>query len=183
MEDKALIHFMKENPEGGLNQVMSLYAPFVKAIIVKYLGCEKKEDIKECIADVFIKLWRFIGNFDESKGSLKSYIAVIARNEALRKLKKEGKYLSDLNIDELEIGIEVDMVSEMGRKINAKLVQEAIEALKEPDRQIFIKRYFWGQRIKEISKELRLEEKFIENRLYLVKKQLKGKLLEKGVIL
>lgn len=183
MEDKELIHLMKESPEDGLNQAMSIYAPFVKGIVVRYLGYEQKEDTKECIADVFIKLWRFIENFDESKGSLKSYIAVIARNEALRKLKKEGRCLGDLSIEELEIGIEIDMVSEIGRKMNAKLVQEAIEALKEPDRQIFIKRYFWGQRIKEISKGLKLEEKFVENRLYLVKKQLKVKLLEKGVIL
>ena len=174
---------IRENPEHGLEQVMMIYTPFVKAIVIKYLGYDHQEDIKECIADVFIKLWRFIDCFDETKGSLKTYIATIARNETLRKLKKEGKTLGDLSLEELEIGLEVDMVGEMGKKINAKLIQEVVEALPEPDRQIFISRYFWGERIKSISKMLNLEEKFIENRLYLVKKKLKGKLLEKGVIL
>lgn len=174
---------IQENPEYGLEQAMMIYTPFVKAIVVKYLGYDHKEDIKECTADVFIKLWRFIEHFDETKGSLKSYIATIARNETLRKLKKEGKTLGDLSLEELEIGIDVDMVGEMGKKINAQLVQEVVEALPEPDRQIFIRRYFWGERIKAISKMLNLEEKFVENRLYLVKKKLKGKLLEKGVIL
>lgn len=183
MEDKALIKLIKENPEGGLEQAMILYTPFVKAIIVRYLGYDHKEDIKECTADVFIKLWRFIDNFDETKGSLKSYIATIARNETLRKLKKEGKNLGDLSLEELEIGLEVDMVGEIGKKLNARLVQEVVEELPEPDRQIFISRYFWGERIKAISNKLKLEEKFVENRLYLVKKKLKGKLLEKGVIL
>lgn len=183
MEDKALIKLIKENPECGLEQTMVLYTSFVKAIVVRYLGYDHKEDIKECTADVFIKLWRFIDNFDETKGSLKSYIATIARNETLRKLKKEGKSLGDLPLEELEIGLEVDMVGEIGKKLNAKLVQEVVEELPEPDRQIFISRYFWGERIKAISNTLKLEEKFVENRLYLVKKKLKGKLLEKGVIL
>ncbi len=183
MKDKALVELIKENPECGLEQAMVLYTPFVKAIIVRYLGYDHKEDIKECIADVFIKLWRFIEHFDETKGSLKGYIATIARNETLRKLKKEGKNLGNLPLEELEIGLQVDMVGEIGKKMNARLVQELVEALPEPDRQIFIGRYFWGERVRAISNRLKLEEKFVENRLYLVKKKLKGKLLEKGVIL
>lgn len=183
MEDKMLLKLIKENTEEGMKQVMVLYSPLVKAIVVKLMGRDHPEDIKECMADVFIKLWRFIANFDEKKGNLKGYIAMIARNETFGRMKKKGKYLQCTDIDEVKVGIEVDMVSELGKKINAQLVQEVVDELPEPDRQIFVSRYFWGERVKEISTQMILEEKFIENRLYLVKKKLKEKLLAKGVIL
>jgi RNA polymerase sigma-70 factor (ECF subfamily) len=183
MEDRMLLKLIKENTEEGMTQVMGLYSPLVKAIVVKLMGRNHPEDIKECIADVFIKVWRFIESFDEKKGSLKGYIAMIARNETLRRLKKKGRYPECIDVNEVEVGIEVDMVSELGKKINAQLVQEAVDELPEPDRQIFVSRYFWGERVKEIGTQMRLEEKFIENRLYLVKKKLKEKLLGKGVIL
>ncbi|MHC1749643.1 MAG: RNA polymerase sigma factor [Cellulosilyticaceae bacterium] len=183
MEDKILVKLIKENTEEGIKQAMILYSPLVKAIVIKLMGRDHPEDIKECMADVFIKLWRFIENFDEKKGSLKGYIAIIARNETLRNLKKKGRYPKCVDENEVEMSIEVDMVSEIGKKINVQIVQEAVDELPEPDRQIFISRYFWGKRVKEISTQMALEEKFIENRLYLVKKNLKKNLLSKGVVL
>lgn len=183
MEDNILIKLIKENTEEGMKKAMMLYSPFVKAIVIKLMGRDNAEDIKECMADVFIKLWRFIDSFDEKKGSLKSYIATIARNEALRQLKKKGRYPKCIDVNELDMGIEMDMASELGKKINMQLLKEAVDELPEPDRQIFISRYFFGDRVKEISMQLTLEEKFIENRLYLVKKKLKEKLVTKGAVL
>lgn len=58
-------------------------------------------------------------------------------------------------------------------KSTNKLVNEMVHNLKEPDREIFMRRYFLGERIKAIVIALNLDEKFIENKLYTVKKKLK----------
>lgn len=183
MEDQKLVDLIINHPEEGMKQAMELYGPFVKAIIIKLIGQSCKEDIKECMADVFVKLWRHIQKFDDTKGSLKGYIAIIARNEAIRKLKQTNRYSNAVDIDDVEIGVDLDMDSEIGKKMNAQAVQEAIDELQDLDRKIFMYRFFWGKRVKEISAQMELEDKFIENRLYLGKKKLKEKLLSKGVIL
>ncbi|WP_180270825.1 sigma-70 family RNA polymerase sigma factor [Sporanaerobium hydrogeniformans] len=183
MEDRELVELIKASPEEGLNQAMLLYAPFVKGIAIRILSYREERDVQECLSNVFIRLWRYIDNFDEVKGSLKTYIVTISRNEALRILKKSNKYIEDVSLEEVSLGIEVDMTNEVARDINKDIVEKVIDELGEPDRQIFIKRYFWAERVKQIAIELQLEEKFIENRLYLVKKKLKNKLLERGIIL
>ena len=182
MGDKELVDLIKNRPEVGMDQAMVIYAPFVKAIALKILGYEQIQDIQDCLSNTFIRLWKHIESFDGTKGSLKAYIGTIGRNEALRIREKSQKYVQDLTLEELELGIEVDMVGEVAREINKGIVKEVIDELEEPDHSIFIRRYFWGERIKSIGEALTLEDKFVENRLYGVKKKLKVKLLERGVI-
>ncbi len=183
VEDRELIKLIKRDPEKGLEEAMILYAPLVKAILIKIIGNEQERDLQECLSDVFVRLWRFVDGFDENKGTLKGYIASIARNEALRRLKQTSKYHEAVTLGEMELGLEMDMVGEVSRTMNKDIIQQVVDELEDPDRQIFIKRFFWGDSIKGIGEELKLAPKFVENRLYLAKKKLKSRLLERGIIL
>lgn len=183
MTDKELRETIMQQPEKGIERAIEQYGGLVNAIVIKMIGKGSGADVQECISDVFIRLWKYIGGFDESKGTLKAYIVTIARNEAFRKLKSMQKDHYEQSLEDLDIGVDIDMTYEVAKKSNKKIISETIEYLKEPDRQIFIRRYFWGERVKFIAKALNLEEKFVENRLYLVKKKLREQLIERGIII
>ena len=70
---------------------------------------------------------------------------------------------------------------EYGRKEEERILHETISELEEPERSIFILRYFYFFRIKEIAGRLKLSEKKVENSLYRGKQRLKGMLMQKGV--
>lgn len=183
MTDYELIQQIIHNPDVGIQQAIGQYGALVNGVVIKMLGTSNKLDVQECVSNVFIKLWKHSERFDASKGSLKGYIVAIARNEALSKLKALQKDNLHESLENMEndIGVEMDMTSELASKLNGQLIDELVGDLKEPDRQIFIRRYYWGERIKAIAKIMHLEEKFIENRLYLSKRKLRKELIEKGV--
>lgn len=183
MTDYELIEQIIHNPDVGIQQAIGQYGALVNGVVIKMLGTSNKQDVQECVSNVFIKLWKHSERFDASKGSLKGYIVAIARNEALSKLKALQKDNLHESLENMEndIGVEMDMTSELASKLNGQLIDELVGDLKEPDRQIFIRRYYWGERIKAIAKIMHLEEKFIENRLYLSKRKLRKELIEKGV--
>lgn len=135
------------------------------------------------MSEVFTRLWKYSEQFDEEKGTLRNYVITMARNEAFRKVKSIKHKKHEEWLEQYDLGIEVDMIHEIARKMNKSIIHETIERLKEPDHQIFIRKYFWGERVKMIATGLGLEEKFVENRLYLVKKKMREQLIDRGIIL
>lgn len=185
MTDNELIEYIIHNPEEGIKQAIKQYGAIVNAVVIKIIGANNRMDVQECVSNVFIKLWKYSSQFDEEKGVLKGYIVAIARNEALSKLKSIKKDNMQQSLEEMDgdIGTDIDMISELSVKVNTEIIGEMVDHLKEPDRQIFIRRHYWGERIKIIAAAMNLEEKFVENRLYLSKKLLRKQLEEKGVVL
>lgn len=182
MDDKELLALLLNNPTKGVLALIKQYGGYAKAIIMR-VGVSNKEDIEECISDVFAKLWQARNTIDLEKGSLKGYIAIISRNQAVNKVKRQQRVGDLLPIEELELGVDIDMEQEVANKQNALLLNEVIEMLEEPDREIFIRRYFFYEQVKTIAERLGLAPKAVENKLYTGKRHLKETLLERGIIL
>ena len=174
-----------KDPEKGITQAIKEYGPIVNAVITKIIGGGNVLDVQECASNVFINLWKHSQKFNSNKGTLKGYIVAIARNEAFDKLKIISRNNMNQSLDTMneDIGISVDMTNDLAVKLNTKIICDMINDLKEPDRQIFIRHHYFGERVKVISKTMNLDEKFVENRLYRSKKLLKKQLITKGVVL
>lgn len=184
MKDDQLIFLIKSNPHDGLSKVIDLYGGTVKWIVSKILGNLNSQDIEECISDTFVKLWKNIDNYNITDNiPLKSYLYGIARHTAIDYLRKSKSNLESIPIEENDIGIYIDFADELAKETNSKILQEAIEALPEPDRKIFILRYYFQERVISIAESLCLSPKTIENKLYRGKKLLKEALIERGIII
>ena len=57
MEEENLALWIVNDPETGLKTAMERYAPAVKGILSKILP-GRPEDAEECMADVFVALWK-----------------------------------------------------------------------------------------------------------------------------
>ncbi|MGI6773253.1 MAG: sigma-70 family RNA polymerase sigma factor [Acutalibacteraceae bacterium] len=135
------------------------------------------EDVEECVADVFVYLWQSYEKFDPERGSLKSWLSLVARSKAVDRFRAVSKSreteLND-NIELYEKSLLDDLIALEGRRE----IKEAINALTEPDREIIIRRYYFQQKPKEIALALNLTVKQINNRLYTAKLQLRKTLTE-----
>lgn len=182
LEDSKLIFLLINEPEQGIRESIIAYGALVKMLSMNILGAENKGDIEECVADTFVKLWKSIQAFDPDKGKLKNFIAGIARHTALDCYRKLYKSRDILPLEEQTLEFFVDMAEETERRNNEIVIKEVVNELKEPDREIFIRRYFYYESIKSIAEKLELDVKKIENTLYRGKKKLQEKLIERGVI-
>lgn len=182
-KDKKLLSLLKKSPEEGLSLALDIYGPSVKTICKNILYDCCNEDIEESISDTFFKLWKNVDKFKEEKGTtLKSYIYAIARNTALDKRRKLKNNSLILSIEEDSLGVSVNMEDDYSKKINNEVIRKTINNMDEPDKSIFILRYFYFEKIKDIATKLNLTPKKVENCLYRSKKNLKKNLIDGGII-
>ncbi len=100
------------------------------------------EDIEEICADVFVSLWNNADNIDPAYKEIKPYIAAIARNTAKNRLKAIKSI--DLPLDEEIIIIDSNEVEkEVLHDELSQILNECVSNLKEPDREIIIRYYFF----------------------------------------
>lgn len=183
MNDKNLLLLLKQHPEQGIHKLMTLYGGAISTICRNFLYDCSESDIEEAIADTFIHFWKHREKFELKENySLKSYLYAIARNTARdsrRKLQKSDIF----SIEELslELPSEYHLENEIERKRCEAILHTCLEEMKEPDKSIFLYRYFYGYKIKDIAQILSLTPKQVENTLFRGKDKLRNDLLERGI--
>ena len=91
MFDSALIKMIKSDKNKGLSNLIDQYTPLVYTIVRnKIASVCSAEDIEEVVSDVFITFYNQIESVDLSKGSLASYIMVIAKRKAVDRFRKSS---------------------------------------------------------------------------------------------
>lgn len=162
--------------------ILSEYGGIIKAVTIRILGSENKGEIEECISDTLLQFWKSVNLFDEKKAScLKAYLCKIARNTAINRKRKLTKSL-DISL-ERELAADFDIDDTVIHSLNECAVMAAINNLSEPDRTIFIRRYYCCESTKVIAEKLGLDSKTVENKLYRKKINLRNTLIERGIIL
>lgn len=82
MKDWELTRLLQAHPEEGLEAAMLEYAPLVKGILCRILP-QNPCDREECMADVFVALWRNAAKLEAACTPLRPWLAVAARNRGI----------------------------------------------------------------------------------------------------
>lgn len=166
MDDRELLRILETDPESGIRQMMQRYAALAYSIVAGRAGsAASSEDIEECVSDVFFEVYRQRGRFDPEKGTLRAFVSVVARRRAINLFRRtvreagrradgeppEGKTDS---FEELLIGAE-----------ERKSLIETVRSLGEPDSQIIFRKYYFGQKSKEIASDLGMTPGAVDTRL------------------
>ena len=152
-EEQKLIKKLKRFPNKGMTQIVDTYMPAVKSICKHLLWGLGEDIVDDAVQETFIKLWTFVKSDKEITGSLKGFLYQIARNTCLDFIREQKGKLADKMISEDVYTIEniladsgANIEEEFARRYNFNLVHKIIEAMEEPDRRIFILRYFYNCR-------------------------------------
>ena len=180
VEDRILISGLKNGNQKSLEKLMDKYYNYVFTIIYNIVGkFATIEDIEEIAADVFVKLWKNRKSLDSKYKGIKAYLASISRNTAINYLK--AKNYMELPLEEDFLILETDGVEEeiLDRELS-KILNQCIEELEEPDREIIIRYYFYYEKVKDIGVELNMNESTVKTKLFRSRKKLKDMLMEGG---
>ena len=174
--EERLLARLREGDEAALGEIIERYTPYVGAIVWNIvresLG---PEDAQELVSDVFCALWR---NADKARPeALKGYLGSIARHRALNALRHTGRELP-LEDDALAIPVPGPEDETARRELYAAL-RRAVDGLGEPDRSIFLRRYYLGQNSRVIAETLRLSQNTVTSKLRQGRERLRRE-LEKG---
>lgn len=168
---------LKHKDENALEWFIDRYAAYVNTIIYNIIGLSASAaDIEDVSSDVFFTLWVNAKNI--SPGKVKAYLGGVARNKAKEYTRKMGTGVS-LEDDVILISKE-NLEQDFEEREQARFIKEAILAMKDPEREIFLRYYYYYQPITEISKEMGINASTVKMKLHRGRKVLKEKLIKGG---
>ena len=177
MNDDKIKKAIISGDESAMDGIMRKYSRLLWYAACRALGdAGTAEEIEECVADAFVYLWQNPERFDPARGTLKNWLAMIARSRAVdraRQIARRGTVQLGENVAADDGPLDELLLSEARGN-----VQNAVCALREPDREIIVRRYYSCQKPGEIALAMDMSVSQVNNRLYRAKKRLRSILCE-----
>ncbi len=163
MRDDLILRKIRSGDPSGLEALMDRYIPYVSAIAWNILRDDmSREDAEEVVSDVFLTAWQKAE--EVSASSLRPWLGAVARNKAKTRLRSAGRELP-LEEDILEIPDDLTPAALLEQSEEQRLVRQAVEKLPLPDREIFLRHYYYAQTVSEISSAMGINESTIKTKL------------------
>lgn len=177
VDEKKLAGRLKRGSRGALEQVIGRFTPYVGVTAWRVLGGNAaREDLEEIVSDVFLALWAHAEELEPEQG-LRPWLGTVARNKALSRL-HAAPAPSPLSETDAAPGPGPEELTV--RRDQAEQLWRAVEALGEPDSTLFLRYYYYGDKLRDIAASLGLNLPAARARLSRGRKKLKLILTEGG---
>lgn len=178
MREEPILDALRRQDPAALEALMESYIPYVSSVVWNILrGSMTAQDAEEVVSDVFLAAWNQASQIQP--GFMKAWLGAVARHKAKNKLRQMGKELP-LEEDHLELPDENTPVNAAEQAEERQLVRKAVDSLGEPDREIFLRHYYYAQTVAEISQKMQLNQSTIKTKLRRGRLRLRAILLRWG---
>ena len=130
--DEKILKLLESDSQEGARALVEKYLPIVRNVCSQKLS--NREDISECVNDVFAEFCLNYQRYDKEKSNLKNYLCTIAERRAIDKYRKncrKEKMESEVLEDYKEELVVKENLDDMVERLN-----EAMEQLDPLDRMI-----------------------------------------------
>jgi RNA polymerase sigma-70 factor (ECF subfamily) len=115
---------------------------------------KNREEAEDVLQEVFVKIWKNIDSYHESKGRFYTWILNIARNTSIDKLRSKNFNNSQKNLSTDNFVNHFEDSSKLSEKMDTIGLQEFVKRLKPKCIQIIDLLFFKGYTQQEASDEL-----------------------------
>ena len=153
MTDTELLDLLRRDRAAGTEALLTRYRPLLRYVIGGILA--ESGDGEDCLSEVCLVLWQKLDSFDPAKGSLSAWLTAVATGEPVSPDTPEQALL---------------------RQERAERLKAALGGLRDRDRQLFYRRYYYLQPLSQIAAEMGMTERAAEGRLYRLRQRLRQEL-------
>ncbi len=181
MDDRQILKLFFARAEGAIEALAEKFGNTLERIAMNIL--ENREDAQESTNDTYLAIWNAIPPREPEP--LAPYVYRTGRNMALKHLthdraqKRRSCY--DVSLDELAGCLPGEDLEQM---LDARAVGRAMDAFLETqsreNRYIFLRRYWYGDSIRDIAQVLKMRENVVSVRLNRLRGKLKDHLIREG---
>lgn len=183
MNDKDIVQLFWDRNEQAITETSLKYGHYCSVIAKNILDSD--EDAEECVNDVYLNTWNSIP--PHKPKMLSAFLGKIVRNLSFNKYKsihsmKRGGYEISLILDELGeiVSGEESVEDNIQRNELIKTINNFIGTLSAEKRYIFIRRYWYSDKIAVIANRCGRTENSINVELSRTRKKLREYLTERG---
>lgn len=183
MEDKEIVSLFFDRKEQAIEETQRKYGAYCRTISGNILTV--REDAEECVNDAYHAAWTHIP--PDEPLSLKLYLGRLIRNLAISRFRENHaakRYAGiEVLLSELEDCVPSNQSPE--RSVEAKELTQFLTdwllSLKQEDRILFLRRYWYGFSVKQLAQERGCRPNAAAQRLFILRGALRGYLIAKGV--
>lgn len=185
MEDNQIIDLYFRRDESALTETANKYGTFCLRIAMNVVNV--REDAEECVNDTYHTAWNQIP--PTRPDSFKAFLGRIVRNFAISKYRAlhAKKRFNGLEVMLSELGDCIPATESVEQEMEAKELTEYINSwladLKQEDRVLFVRRYWYGDEVKDLARKCGVSGTQMTQRMLRLRRKLKEYLTEKGVVL
>jgi RNA polymerase sigma-70 factor (ECF subfamily) len=144
--DFQLLQRIRQGEEHALLLLYDRHSQLVYSIIIRVLRDEGVAE--EIMQDIFLQLWRQTKLYDPSRGTLKTWIAVVARHRAVDQLRKRRQ---EVDIDDFDLAVGAKQEENASCMLFLDKIQAEMCRMPESERLVLELAYFEGYTHSEIS--------------------------------
>ena len=160
-----LVRRIKNKDMVAYEHMISTYTKIIYYLAYNILsGSHPKEDIEECVADVFLDAWIKITKFDETKATFRTWLLILTKYKALAYRRRKNMN-NTVDIKDIEIKDDIDLEKQVFLRQDQEQVMKIINSFQKTDRELFVRRFLMGEKISDLARSFNLSRAAIDNRL------------------
>lgn len=185
MEDSQIIRLFFARDEAAITETEKKYGKYCYKIAFNILSSDP--DAEECVNDTYLKAWNAIP--PQRPDKFGAWLGRVVRNIALdlwNKNHRKKRYAGmEKLLDELEdcIPSPVTVEHKMEEKELSRFINAWLASLPENEQILFVRRYWKGERLKELARAYGLSSGKMAKHMYRLRQDLKKKLEKEGYLL
>ena len=181
MDDKTILDLLWQRSEQAIDALMERFGALLNRICMNILG--NTQDAQECVSDTYLAVWNAIP--PKRPQPLSPFVCRTGKNIALNRLrsntaqKRNSQY--DLSLEELEPYLGTAALDEtVSARELGELINGFLKTVKQDNRNIFLRRYWFGDSVITIASEMGMTENAVSVRLNRTREQLRDYLQKEG---
>lgn len=185
MDDTEIIQLYFARDEGAIEQTDQKYGGFCRRVALNILSI--KEDAEECVNDTWLAAWKKIP--PERPASLRAFLGRIVRNLSISRWRANHAQKRFAGMEVLLSELDECLPSaqtvegELDRSALGALLSGWLDTLPREDRVLFVRRYWYGDAVKELAAGRGCTPNQISQKLLRSRKGLRQVLESEGVAL
>ena len=154
MTQEDILPLILKRDDRAFTKLYSMYNKSLFGVISNLI--KEQEEAEDVLQEVFVKIWKNIDSYNESKGRFYTWILNIARNTAIDKLRSKGFNNSQKNLSADNFVHLLDDSNKLTDRIDTIGIKEFVKKLKPKCIQLIELLFFQGYTQQEASDELEI---------------------------
>lgn len=174
-----VVRELKNRNEKALDYLYENYLGLAYKIALKNLeDIGSREDIEECVSDIFVGVWNNIDKYDGKVSVFKTWFSAVCKYKAIDYRRKLKSKAVNVELDENEVIEPLSTEDKLLLQEDINALNGILKSMKEVDRQIFIRRYILNEKVDDISRSIGISRGAVDNRISRGRRAIKNKWLE-----
>ena len=180
-DDRLLRDRLVAGDDRALASVIEEFGSLVRNVARRVLRDDAAAD--DVVQDVFVWLWERPDRFDPDRGSLRSFLAVVARRRAIDWIRRHDadRRRADRVAQDAPL-VNTDLAEDVTARDDAARVRAAVATLPSDQREAITLAFFRGLSYREVAVQLHIPEGTAKSRLRLALAKLSATLGPSGEV-